>query len=161
MFFSYAAGKTEIRANQRIKSVDDQRCDFVVRDGEVVIERDRASGKCSGYFDTNDGLVVALLRANRFELEVVFLKRRYQPAFDLDLAAMCFVLVAHNAILGEASENRLHIVRITGVDIALDARVKRDGHDSRKGSAISTIAQILGLMQPFSLFIAVLNLIPC
>ena len=65
---------------------------------------------------------------------------------------MHFVLIAHNAIVGEASENRLHVMRVTRVDIALNHRVESDEHSFKKDSAISAAAQILGFM-PFSIML--------
>jgi hypothetical protein len=55
------AGSPSEYVDRHQSSIDDQRRDPVVRDGEVVIERNRASRKCSGHFDANDSLGVALL----------------------------------------------------------------------------------------------------
>jgi hypothetical protein len=41
--------------------IDRETRDFVACDGEMVIEANRAAGKCSGYLDSNDSLAVAFL----------------------------------------------------------------------------------------------------
>jgi alpha/beta hydrolase family protein len=89
-------------------------------------------------------------------LEFVFLDRRYEPTFDVDHAAMCFVLIAHNTIVGQTSENGLHIVCVTRVDISFNYRAKNDGYGSKKDSAISAAAQILARMRALSIFLGLI-----
>ena len=91
-----------------------------MRYGEVVIERNRASRKCSGYFDANESIILPFLRAERLELEVVFLDRRRDPTFDVGLAAMRLVFVANDGIVIEACEDRPYIMGIARVDVTLN-----------------------------------------
>ena len=59
-------------------------------------------------------------------MEAVFLDRCYEPALDVDPAAMRRVLVANDGIVIEASKNQLHIVHVTRVDVFLNYRRQVD-----------------------------------
>jgi hypothetical protein len=42
--------------------------------------------------------------------------------FDVDLASMCCIFIPHDSVCGKARHDRLHIVRVAGVDVALNDR---------------------------------------
>ena len=61
-----------------------------------------------------------LLRAERFELEFVFLDRFRYPASDLGLALLHRVLIANNGVVVEAGHDCFHVMRIAGGDVGLN-----------------------------------------
>ena len=63
-----------------------------------------------------------LIRAERFELEFVFLDRFRCPASDLGLALLHRVLIANNGVVVEAGHDCFHVVRIAGGDVGLNDR---------------------------------------
>ena len=79
---------------------------------------------------------MSLFDADRFELEFVFLDRLHDPTLDRVFAVQRFILVAHDGVLGEASEDGFHVVRIAGIDVLLNAGRQFDRHNLRKSSAI-------------------------
>ena len=58
--------------------------------------------------------------AERSKVKLVFVDRFAGPAFDIDFAAACCVLVMHHSVIGKAGKNRLHIVGIARSDVALN-----------------------------------------
>jgi len=61
-----------------------------------------------------------LIRAERFELEFVFLDRFRCPTSDVDLAMSHCVFIANDGVGGEAVHDCFHIVRVAGGDVALN-----------------------------------------
>ena len=59
----------------------------------------------------------ALIRAEWFELEFVFLDRFRCPTSDVDLAMSRCVFIANNCVVGEAVHDCSHIVRVARVDV--------------------------------------------
>jgi hypothetical protein len=61
-----------------------------------------------------------LVRAERFELEFVFLDRFRCPASDLGLALLRRVLIANNGVVGKTVHDCFYVVRIAGGDVGLN-----------------------------------------
>jgi hypothetical protein len=53
----------------------------------------------------DDRLIIAFFGGKRFQLEFVFLDRRRDPAFDVDLTAHGRVFVANDGVVGETAKN--------------------------------------------------------
>ena len=68
----------------------------------------------------------------RFEVKLVFVDRFGYPAFDIDFAAASCVLVTYEGVIGKTGENRLHIVCIARIDVALNNGYQRNWHRVKK-----------------------------
>ena len=86
----------------------------------MIIKRDRAPRKIPRDFYTYDSFIGPVFGAERSKVKFVFVDRFAGPALDIDFATACCILVTYHSVIGKAGKNRIHIVRITGIDVALN-----------------------------------------
>lgn len=86
----------------------------------MIIKRDRAAREPAGDFHAYDSFVGAAFGVDRSKVKLVFVDRFAGATFNIDFATARCVLVTYHGVIGKAVEDRVHIVCIARVDVALN-----------------------------------------